>query len=109
MTETLTRKERRHQLRFGPFADHIRDKRCLVCHQRGPSHPHHIKSVGSGGLAPENLVPLCLVHHNQIHYIGTDTFSAQHNVDLLFVAGREWTKFRTLYPDQASVYDDVAT
>ncbi len=108
MTEALTRKERRHQLRFGPFADYVRDKGCLVCRQRGPSHPHHVKSVGSGGLAPENLVPLCLVHHNQIHYIGIDTFSAQHNIDLPVEATRLWLRFRTTLPDQASVYDDVA-
>lgn len=108
MTGALTRKERRHQLRFGPFADLVRQMGCLVCDQHGPSLPHHVKSIGSGGLAPANLVPLCLVHHNQVHYIGINTFSEQHNIDLRAEAASLWLKFRTVCPDLAKVYDDVA-
>lgn len=44
---------------------------CSVCHSHGTTVAHHIKSRGAGGDdVEENLIPLCHVHHSEIHQIG---------------------------------------
>jgi hypothetical protein len=40
---------------------------------------HHIKSKGSGGDdVAENLVPLCVLHHTQIHTVGIKKMLSLH-------------------------------
>jgi len=49
------------------FLDSFKDMRCLVCGRTGPVG-HHVKSKGSGGSdEPSNLMPLCVIHHREIH------------------------------------------
>ena len=46
---------------------------CVIC--GGEAVYHHIKSFGSGGLTEiKNLIPLCTLHHNEIHTKGTVKF-----------------------------------
>lgn len=55
--------------------DSFRGLPCAVCASTNSTVGHHIKSVGSGGDdLPENLLPLCAIHHREIHDIGRDTF-----------------------------------
>lgn len=43
------------------------------------SLPHHVKSRGAGGDdVPENLMPLCLKHHTEIHKVGEHTMSGRY-------------------------------
>jgi len=51
-----------------------RGKPCEVCQkQSGPAH--HIKTRKTGGGdTPENLVALCLKHHNEAHAMGVKKF-----------------------------------
>ena len=45
-----------------------------VTHMR-PVAGHHIKTKGSGGGdVEENLIPLCALHHSEIHAMGIDRF-----------------------------------
>jgi len=47
---------------------------CIVCHSLAPD-PHHIKSVGAGGDdTPDNILPLCRIHHSEAHTIGRKSF-----------------------------------
>jgi hypothetical protein len=42
---------------------------------------HHVKSRGSGGGdEPENLMPLCRVHHTEIHLTGHSQFVKRYNI-----------------------------
>jgi HNH endonuclease len=59
--------------------DKIRKLPCEVCRKRPPSHPHHIRTRGSGGPdTEENLIALCPEHHTMIHQLGTQKFLAKH-------------------------------
>lgn len=64
--------------------DQVRALPCLACASRDPhgarsaigedwvrSHAHHVISRGAGGGdVPENVMPLCVEHHNQWHLYG---------------------------------------
>jgi hypothetical protein len=54
--------------------------RCCICGGI-PWWAHHVKSVGSGGLDYENLVPLCIDHHNEVER-GKKTFATKYDVNL---------------------------
>lgn len=67
-----------------------KDTRCVVCSRTG-SDPHHVKSKGSGGPDEEwNLMPLCRIHHTEIHKIGSATFSLKYNNVLLWLNSHGW-------------------
>ena len=42
----------------------------------------HIKTRGAGGDDIENIVPLCRLHHNELHQYGILTFEIRYNFDL---------------------------
>jgi len=57
----------------------IREKEnCLICGAPNPD-PHHLISKGAGGDdSLSNLVPLCPIHHYEIHLIGKLSFAKKH-------------------------------
>lgn len=83
--------------------EQVRKKPCLACGKRGPSDPHHLKTVKSGGDdVIENLAPFCRPHHVEIHKIGLFTFSQKYDCvnDFLTLNGwrvdgikRKWVRF----------------
>ena len=76
------RTRRKYEEEFGPHAEYIRTLPCVACHLPGPSDPHHVKSRGAGGKAENNLIPLCRVHHTEIHQQGVKTFAKKWGLDL---------------------------
>jgi hypothetical protein len=70
-------------LRYGAIArvrdkGHLRyvaSKPCLIC-EAIPSHAHHLRFTQPRGMSlkvsDEFTVPLCVVHHNELHRPGTD-------------------------------------
>lgn len=55
----------------------IRKMKCIVCGL--VAEPHHIKSRGAGGDDTiENLLPLCRIHHTEIHTIGLKAFKLKY-------------------------------
>jgi len=59
--------------------DHCQGKPCLICGHEETTVGHHIITKGAGG--PDeawNLVPLCHVHHDQIHRLKTTRFAEIH-------------------------------
>lgn len=79
------RKRRLLAVQFGKQAEHCRQAACCVCFQPGPSHPHHVRSRGAGGLDADT-VPLCPGHHAMVHSWGVKTFIRETGVDLYQVA-----------------------
>jgi Rad52/22 family double-strand break repair protein len=74
---------------------------CLVC-GRSPSHAHHVRYAQSRGLSlkvsDEFTVPLCAIHHHQIHTTGKkEEWWKQRNLDPLQVASRLWRESRAPY------------
>ena len=75
---------------------------CLIC-GRSPSHAHHIRYAQSNGLSlkvsDEFTVPLCAIHHHQIHTTGKEReWWEERNVDPLLVASRLWQETRERSP-----------
>ena len=67
---------------------------CLIC-GRSPSHAHHVRYAQSKGLSlkvsDEFTVPLCAIHHHQIHTTGEERgWWRERNIDPLVVAGALW-------------------
>lgn len=75
----------------GKHADRIRALPCAIggVHCDTAVHAHHVRSVGAGG-SERDLVPLCALHHQELHTIGRWTFLEKHGVDLRVVADRLW-------------------
>lgn len=55
----------------------------------GKMHAHHVRTVGAGG-GDNEAVPLCAVHHSQIHTLGWRTFGAAYGVNLPKMAADLW-------------------
>jgi hypothetical protein len=75
---------------------------CLIC-GRSPSHAHHVRYAQSRGLglkvSDEFTVPLCAIHHHQIHTTCKEwEWWQERNIDPLKVAGDLWHKNRERYP-----------
>jgi len=71
---------------------------CLIC-GRSPSHAHHVRYAQSKGLrlkvSDEFTVPLCAIHHHQIHTTGKEReWWQERNVDPLKIADALWKKSR---------------
>jgi len=70
--------------------EQIRKQPCLVC-RKISGEVHHIKSRGSGGHDIEsNLIPLCRVHHTEVHKIGLNRFSEKYKEMSLFLTSNGW-------------------
>jgi len=76
---------------LNPFGDDVRigivkGLPCLIALKTGcvcktPSDNAHVKSRKAGG-DKESIVPLCRLHHNELHNIGKLTFQAKYSIDL---------------------------
>ena len=62
-----------------PFRRHVREMCCLCCNVIGVD-PHHVRSRGAGGRDEANLVPLCRLHHTELHQIGRLTFEDKYKL-----------------------------
>jgi ERF superfamily len=88
--------------------DHIRHvikQPCLVCGRR-PSDPHHVRFAQSRALgrkvSDEFTVPLCRVHHREIHRCGNEeAWWQKTGLDPLAVARALWLKTHPA-PDSGS-------
>jgi hypothetical protein len=75
---------------------------CLIC-GRSPSHAHHVRYAQSRGLSvkvsDEFTVPLCAIHHHNIHTTGKECeWWKDQNIDPLIVANRLWRQSRERNP-----------
>jgi hypothetical protein len=82
------------------YREWIRMQPCLVnkglpCRVNGLRHPHHVKTRGAGGKDAQNLVPLCVVHHQELHDTGRTSFETKYGLDLRVHAERLWAHHQT--------------
>ncbi len=57
----------------------VRSRPCLVDYV--VAHAHHTISIGAGG-SDYRTVPLCHMHHRELHRVGRSTFETRHRLDL---------------------------
>ena len=89
---------------------------CLIC-GRSPSHAHHVRYAQSRGLSlkvsDEFTVPLCAIHHHNIHTTGKEReWWQERNIDPLEVANALWQQSRERdqakpEPANAKVPDEI--
>lgn len=77
----------KHEARLRAFG-------CLVpgCLQK-TIHLHHALTKGAHGDLPQNLVPLCFLHHRAFHDKGRHTFKRLYGIDLEVAAA--WLAFHS--------------
>jgi DNA recombination protein Rad52 len=80
----------REHLRF------VATQPCLIC-GRTPSHAHHLRHAQPRGLglkvSDEFSVPLCAIHHNEVHRVGKEeAWWRARNVEPLSVARTLWQR-----------------
>lgn len=91
------------------YREWIRKYPCPVCIRQGTLYsfidpfyrtidPHHIKTRGSGGDDPANIVPLCRRHHDELHRMGTPAFELAFDLNLRVYALLLWQTWNRL-PD----------
>jgi hypothetical protein len=63
------------------FLRFVRTQPCVVCESAnyGEVDAHHVETRGSGG-SDLSAIPLCRMHHTEIHMVGVDTFARRHRV-----------------------------
>jgi hypothetical protein len=63
---------------------------CVICRSPNPD-AHHVKSKKSGGDdVINNLMPLCRVHHIEVHKIGLSRFSDKYDNAQAWLVSYEW-------------------
>ena len=66
------------------YLDYVRNTPCLICGY--PSEAHHIRKASNSGVGKKPgdcwCVPLCKLHHAEVHQFGFNTFLSNHNMDL---------------------------
>ena len=98
---TLTFKTAR-RIRDKSHLRHVATLPCLVC-QTVPSHAHHLTFAQPRGLAlkvsDEFVVPLCAVHHNDVHRNGAEyPWWKRAEIEPLAVAHKLWSIRSKLTP-----------
>ena len=64
---------------------------CLIC-GRSEADKHHWKTRKSGGSDDEwNLMPLCRMHHVEVHAIGATTFPKKYPRAMSWLIENGWT------------------
>lgn len=73
----------------------IRKMDCLAC-GISPCDPHHITTVKSGGNdVPNNIQPLCRLHHVEAHQIGMKAFANKyHGVRMWLIDHDRFTEIK---------------
>lgn len=71
---------------------------CLVSWCGEPAQDHHIENGGTGRKADyTKIVPLCLMHHEQCHHIGRESFERVYGLNLADAAAqteKRWQRFQ---------------
>jgi hypothetical protein len=86
---------------------------CLLC-GRAPSHAHHMRYAQPRGLSlkvsDEFTVPLCAIHHHQLHTAGNErAWWREHNIDPLKVAAALWQQTRERHSAEAELtHEDLS-
>lgn len=64
---------------------------CEICGVECGTRAHHVKTVGSrGDDHVDNLLPLCVLHHNMIHKKGTSTMAKKFPIIREWLINHRW-------------------
>jgi hypothetical protein len=92
---------------------HVMKQACLVCGRR-PSDPHHLRFAQwrafGRKVSDEFTVPLCRMHHREIHRCGSEESWWQNaGIDSLLAARRLWLETHPLPGEGATAENNEAT
>lgn len=68
------------------FIEWIKSLKCLVnARHMGQTVHHHVNKKGHGSMGSKTddrrCIPLCVLHHNEVHQIGAKTFALKYELD----------------------------
>jgi len=94
------------------LAEWYRTRKCLICGDSSRVSGHHILSYKSH---PEydkrfNILPLCFIHHREIHDIGLTAFNDKYLIDhILIDRGFEFCSIRNkwFFPIEKEQIEDI--
>jgi hypothetical protein len=82
--------QKQKRIRDKKLTDSYEFKACLVCGKR-LSCAAHIQSKGArGDDVPENLLSLCLWHHNEQHNMGIISFAKKYKPVMNYYLAHGW-------------------
>jgi hypothetical protein len=101
------------RVRSKPHRDFVSSQPCLVC-GRQPSDAHHLRFTQPRAMgrkvSDEFTVPLCRVHHREIHNVGDEcSWWKKLNIDATEVARRLWQQTTGVSAAEHRRDADVAT
>jgi hypothetical protein len=100
------RERDRHHLRF------VASQPCLVC-GRTPSDPHHIKFAEQRAMgrkvSDRFTVPLCRLHHRELHRGNERAWWQKQDIDPLPVAAMLWARTHNAATAEASKDDELSS
>jgi DNA recombination protein Rad52 len=90
---------------------YVASQPCIIC-GRSPSHAHHVRYAQRRGLnikvSDEFTVPLCAIHHQQLHNTTKEREWWQHRkIDPVMVAGTLWRESQKRAADTAEAVTQV--
>lgn len=63
------------------YMQFIRELPCVIC-GKALSDPHHSETGGMGTKSSDlTCIPLCRIHHTEVHTIGKYSFQQKHDID----------------------------
>ena len=97
-SETTLAIAKPHRYRNKDHLRYVARQACLIC-GRQPSDPHHLRYAQPRALgrkaSDEFTVPLCRVHHREVHRLGNEqSWWQAAGIDPLSVAQKLWNRTR---------------
>lgn len=78
-------------MRNHDLCESYRKMPCIVCGSYNLVSGHHLRTRGSGGLdIKENLIPLCLNHHTEVHQISLTRFCQKYSAVKWYIVSNGW-------------------
>lgn len=88
---------KRKTTRSEPYKKFIRSMPCLICGRQAIHHHEPLNGHGIGLKGPDDeAIPLCVVHHNQRHALGRDTFYSINGKDWRYEVKRYQAMFKDI-------------
>ena len=75
------------------YLAYIRTLPCLICGWTAQAHHVIHRGANDGFRDDRTCVPLCVIHHAEVHYVGKKTFDKKREIVLADEYARLWAEY----------------